>query len=65
MFLMLQALAAVAVSLGACSAIAVVPRHVVLLRPDIYLHHMHSVIVVLRQYAAYNTNPGSALHTLA
>jgi hypothetical protein len=64
MFLMLQALAAVAVSLRACSAI-LMARHVVLLRLDIYLHHMHSVIVVLRQYAAYNTNPGSALHTLA
>jgi hypothetical protein len=40
-------------------------RYVVLLRPDIHLHHTHSVIVVLRQYATYNTNPGSALHTLA
>jgi hypothetical protein len=40
-------------------------RHVVLLRPDIYLHHTHSVIVVLRQNTIYNTNPGSALHTPA
>jgi len=70
MLLMLQALAAVAVSLGACSAIAVVPWWLVTLYSlSRYLSpsyaHMHSVIVVLRQYATYNTNPGSALHILA
>ena len=49
-------------SRGSC---VLMTRHVEFLCLDMYFHHTHSVLWVLRQCATSNTDPGSTPHTLA